>query len=107
MHIPWDEAGCLCPVGDFFNYAAPGEETSNSEDQAAGKAFYLQEDSTLKSETQLASAHRLIDAGYEEDVSSYCFYARRNYCKGDQVILKCFLPLHTFYSLFGWHSVNL
>lgn len=132
MHIPWDEAGCLCPVGDFFNYAAPGEETSNSEDQAAGKAFYLQEDSTLKSETQLASAHRLIDAGYEEDVSSYCFYARRNYCKGDQVLLsygtytnlellqhygffltenpneKAFIPLGPdMYSLCSWENESL
>lgn len=96
MHIPWDEAGCLCPVGDFFNYAAPGEETSDSEDQAAGKASSLPEDGMLKSETELAAAHRLIDAGYEKDVSSYCFYARRDYRKGDQVILKCILPFNTF-----------
>ena len=26
MHIPWDEAGCLCLVGDLFNYDAPGME---------------------------------------------------------------------------------
>ncbi|KAL5811923.1 hypothetical protein ACOSQ3_026873 [Xanthoceras sorbifolium] len=25
MHIAWDDAGCLCPGGDLFNYAAPGE----------------------------------------------------------------------------------
>ncbi|PHU26732.1 hypothetical protein BC332_05064 [Capsicum chinense] len=88
MHIPWDEAGCLCPVGDFFNYAAPGEETSDSEDQSAGKASSLPEDGMLKSETELAAAHRLIDAGYEKDVSSYCFYSRRDYRKGDQVLLS-------------------
>ncbi|KAG5247251.1 protein SET DOMAIN GROUP [Salix suchowensis] len=31
LHIPWDEAGCLCPVGDLFNYAAPGEESNDLE----------------------------------------------------------------------------
>lgn len=105
MHIPWDEAGCLCPVGDFFNYAAPEEETSIYEDQGAGKPYFMQENSTLKSETELDSTTRLIDAGYEKDVSSYHFYARRNYRKGDQVILKCFLPFNTSF-LYVWHSVN-
>ncbi|KAL5811920.1 hypothetical protein ACOSQ3_026870 [Xanthoceras sorbifolium] len=28
MHIAWDDAGCFCPVGDLFNYAAPGEEAN-------------------------------------------------------------------------------
>ncbi|KAE9466281.1 hypothetical protein C3L33_01807, partial [Rhododendron williamsianum] len=32
LHIPWDDAGCLCPVGDLFNYAAPGEDALDSED---------------------------------------------------------------------------
>ncbi|KAL7223602.1 hypothetical protein ACSBR1_025122 [Camellia fascicularis] len=32
LHVPWDNAGCLCPVGDLFNYAAPGEEDFGSED---------------------------------------------------------------------------
>ncbi|KAL3035003.1 hypothetical protein AAZX31_02G225200 [Glycine max] len=32
MHIPWDEAGCLCLVGDLFNYDAPGMEPSGIED---------------------------------------------------------------------------
>ncbi|OIT21918.1 PREDICTED: protein SET DOMAIN GROUP 40-like [Nicotiana attenuata] len=132
MHIPWDEAGCFCPVGDFFNYAAPGEETSNSDDQVTGEAFSSQEDSMLKSVTELAAAHRLIDAGYEEDVSSYCFYARRNYRKGEQVLLsygtytnlellqhygfilsdnpndKTFIPLErNMYSLCSWESESL
>ncbi|KAG9137020.1 hypothetical protein Leryth_013863, partial [Lithospermum erythrorhizon] len=35
MHISWDDAGCLCPVGDFFNYAAPGEEPCGSESMGA------------------------------------------------------------------------
>lgn len=68
MHIDWDTAGCLCPVGDFFNYAAPGEE--NSEDQLYS-----------------GNGSRLIDAGFEEDLTAYCFYARRNYRKGEQVFL--------------------
>ncbi|KAH7557064.1 hypothetical protein JRO89_XS11G0039900 [Xanthoceras sorbifolium] len=28
MNIAWDDAGCLCPGGDLFNYAAPGEEAN-------------------------------------------------------------------------------
>ncbi|XP_049384686.1 protein SET DOMAIN GROUP 40 [Solanum stenotomum] len=132
MHIPWDEAGCLCPVGDFFNYAAPEEETSNYEDQGAGKPYSLQENGTLKSETELDAAARLIDAGYEKDVSSYHFYARRNYRKGDQVLLsygtytnlellqhygflltenpndKAFIPLEPdMYSLCSWDNESL
>uniref|UniRef100_A0A3Q7F5J8 SET domain-containing protein n=1 Tax=Solanum lycopersicum TaxID=4081 RepID=A0A3Q7F5J8_SOLLC len=132
MHIPWDEAGCLCPVGDFFNYAAPEEETSIYEDQGAGKPYFMQENSTLKSETELDSTTRLIDAGYEKDVSSYHFYARRNYRKGDQVLLsygtytnlellqhygflltenpndKAFIPLEPdMYSLCSWDNESL
>ncbi|XP_031093726.1 protein SET DOMAIN GROUP 40 [Ipomoea triloba] len=69
MHIDWDSTGCLCPVGDFFNYAAPGGE--NSEDQLSS-----------------GNGSRLIDAGFEEDLTAYCFYARRNYRKGEQVLLS-------------------
>ncbi|XP_019052700.1 PREDICTED: protein SET DOMAIN GROUP 40 isoform X3 [Nelumbo nucifera] len=64
LHIPWDDAGCLCPVGDFFNYAAPEEAMPCSEDL------------------------RLTDGGYEEDISAYCFYARKSYKIGEQVLLS-------------------
>lgn len=37
LHIPWDDAGCLCPVGDLFNYAAPGINMEVVEDTAAEK----------------------------------------------------------------------
>ncbi|KAL0396171.1 UNVERIFIED_CONTAM: protein SET DOMAIN GROUP 40 [Sesamum calycinum] len=69
MHIPWDTAGCLCPVGDFFNYAPP--EEGNSIDELLD-----------------ANTDRLTDAGFDEGVASYCFYAKRNYGKGDQVLLS-------------------
>ncbi|XVF20462.1 hypothetical protein REPUB_Repub12eG0002300 [Reevesia pubescens] len=62
LHIPWDEAGCLCPVGDLFNYAAPGEDPHHSE--------------------------RLTDAAYEEDAAAYCFYAKKDYKMGEQVLLS-------------------
>ncbi|XP_050226378.1 protein SET DOMAIN GROUP 40 isoform X2 [Mercurialis annua] len=65
MHIPWDEAGCLCPVGDFFNYAPPGEESNSLEE-----------------------IERFIDAGFNEDIGAYCFYARQNYKRGEQVLLS-------------------
>ncbi|KAK4430486.1 protein SET DOMAIN GROUP 40 [Sesamum alatum] len=69
MHIPWDTAGCLCPVGDFFNYAPP--EEGNSIEELLD-----------------ANTDRLTDAGYDEGVASYCFYAKRNYGKADQVLLS-------------------
>lgn len=87
LHIPWDEAGCLCPVGDLFNYAAPDEE------------IYSEDDTSLKcngtieqpdAELLESYSQRLTDGGYEDDTASYCFYARENYEKGKQVIANIF-----------------
>lgn len=79
--MPWDQAGCLCPIGDLFNYAAPGD---GSED--------VENDMNLADSTQScnadhldAPAQRLIDGGFEEDAAAYCFYSRKNYKKGEQV----------------------
>ncbi|CAN6464108.1 unnamed protein product [Victoria cruziana] len=69
LHIPWDEAGCLCPVGDLFNYDAPGIDAP-----------------TLDSELN-EDFNRLTDGGYEEDTNAYCFYARQSYSRGEQVLL--------------------
>ncbi|KAD0812907.1 hypothetical protein R6Q59_007983 [Mikania micrantha] len=69
MHIPWDSAGCFCPVGDFFNYAAPEDEQVLFEHSAAAEL-------------------RLTDGVFEEESAAYCFYARTNYKKGDQVLLS-------------------
>ncbi|XP_059642875.1 protein SET DOMAIN GROUP 40 isoform X2 [Cornus florida] len=97
LHIPWDNAGCLCPVGDFFNYSAPGEELSNSEDSRSFRnasclhvCSLQKEDATQKIDAEKfdANLQRLTDGGYEEDVTAYCFYARRNYKKGEQVLLS-------------------
>lgn len=101
MHIPWDSAGCLCPVGDFFNYAAPAEEPYHSENKPHQKLFPLHDTSPGKvqnagksvEEPFYAHEQRLIDAGYEEEIAAYCFYARRNYRKGDQVL---FIMLSVF-----------
>ncbi|KAG0454023.1 hypothetical protein HPP92_025327 [Vanilla planifolia] len=73
LHIPWDDAGCLCPVGDLFNYAAPDEPCMEDEQQ--------------HTEQPDLRAYRLTDGGYEEDSASYCFYANKNYQKGEQVLL--------------------
>ncbi|CAK9169804.1 unnamed protein product [Ilex paraguariensis] len=88
MHIPWDVAGCLCPVGDFFNYAAPGEEPYGSDgSRAQGIASSLQDSSWYTREISDdekfdPNSLRLMDGKYEEHVGAYCFYARRNYRKG-------------------------
>lgn len=93
MHITWDEAGCLCPVADLFNYAAPGEELSNFEDLDSSRSSF-QVSSLLHGDTVLmldkldacqACPERLTDGCFVEDIAAYCFYARRNYEKGEQV----------------------
>ncbi|PSS36622.1 Protein SET DOMAIN GROUP like [Actinidia chinensis var. chinensis] len=91
LHVPWDDAGCLCPVGDLFNYAAPGEEEAfNSENAFIDSSCWRNHSSTEQYEVEQIDANllRLTDGGYEEDVSAYCFYARRNYKKGEQVLLS-------------------
>ncbi|KAK8954034.1 Protein SET DOMAIN GROUP 40 [Platanthera zijinensis] len=82
LHIPWDDAGCLCPVGDLFNYAAPDDKLCAEESHFEGK--------DEKQFTEQANSHalRLTDGGYEEESTSYCFYAKRNYKKGEQVLLS-------------------
>lgn len=110
LHIPWDDAGCLCPVGDLFNYAAPGEDALDSEESFvtdhpsswnASSPLWNGETTEQYDVEQLdANLLRLTDGGYEEDVSAYCFYARKNYQKGEQVsvdILVSFLFIVYFY----------
>ncbi|KAG6401096.1 hypothetical protein SASPL_137941 [Salvia splendens] len=74
MHIPWDTAGALCPVGDFFNYAPPDEEPHQLDDSTE--------------DLVVANPDKLTDGGYHEGLTSYCFYAKRNYERGDQVLLS-------------------
>jgi hypothetical protein len=78
LHIPWDEAGCLCPVGDLFNYDAPGHVDNF---QSNGDKNEMVDEEQIDFNSQ-----RLTDGGFEEDANAYCFYARTNYKKGDQVV---------------------
>ncbi|KAG9442453.1 hypothetical protein H6P81_018307 [Aristolochia fimbriata] len=68
MHIPWDDAGCLCPVGDLANYAAPEDELHSTEEN-------------------VDNSPKLTDGIYEKELAAYCFYARKNYRKGEQILL--------------------
>lgn len=95
LHIPWDNAGCLCPVGDLFNYAAPDEESSpNVSEETAEhsntESFVAHKHITDKLDTEQpdCDSQRLTDGGYEEGTNSYCFYARKRYRKGEQVLLS-------------------
>lgn len=84
LHVAWDDAGCLCPIGDLFNYAAPDDDTS-SEEQATEEAMKCQERNVMLEEIKLdSSSERLTDGGYE-DSNAYCLYARKRYSKGEQV----------------------
>ncbi|KAK1322440.1 Protein SET DOMAIN GROUP 40 [Acorus calamus] len=85
LHVPWDNAGCLCPIGDLFNYAAPEESCTDNEDLSEASISSSQ---MLNSERHDEKFQRLTDGGYEEDVNAYCFYARKRYKKGEQVLLS-------------------
>ncbi|XP_072984290.1 protein SET DOMAIN GROUP 40 isoform X1 [Typha latifolia] len=102
LHIPWDNAGCLCPVGDLFNYAAPHvmyEDINESslveleliEESYNSNTSYFEDckhaTKKLDAEETDNSSQRLTDGGYDEDTASYCFYARKGYRKGEQVLL--------------------
>ncbi|EFJ07907.1 hypothetical protein SELMODRAFT_429412 [Selaginella moellendorffii] len=71
LHVPWDDAGVLCPIGDLFNYDAPIERTLSSRNEDDEHKF----------------TSRLTDGGYETSISSYCFYARRSYKNGQQALI--------------------
>lgn len=99
LHVPWDDAGCLCPVGDLFNYAAPGEEMAaleNSKGFVNPSMLEVEsfqngdgaENRSLDAEEYDSSSGRLTDGGYEDDVQAYCFYAKKNYRKNEQVLLS-------------------
>ncbi|KDP35711.1 hypothetical protein JCGZ_10483 [Jatropha curcas] len=96
LHIPWDEAGCLCPVGDLFNYAAPGEESTGLESAEScmlnsspqGSLSCGHPTDYLYEGRFDAHLQRLTDGGFDEDLDAYCFYARKNYKKGEQVLLS-------------------
>ena len=79
LFVPWDEAGTLCPVGDFFNYACPG-------------VCYDSPTGTLETEVKdeesygLEIRDRLRDGGFEHERGEYCFYSRQDYEEGQQVL---------------------
>ncbi|CAN1305964.1 Protein SET DOMAIN GROUP 40 [Linum perenne] len=83
MHVSWDEAGTVCPVGDFFNYAAPGEEESSGPNNKCES--FIQDE--LISDQNHSDLDASVEAGFRDHLSAYCFYARRDYKKGEQVLL--------------------
>ncbi|KAK1680579.1 hypothetical protein QYE76_041427 [Lolium multiflorum] len=86
LHVAWDDAGCLCPIGDLFNYAAPDDDIS-SEEQDTEETMKRQEKSEMLEEVKFScSSESLTDGGYE-DSKAYCLYARKMYRKGEQVLL--------------------
>uniref|UniRef100_A0ACD5U7M9 Uncharacterized protein n=1 Tax=Avena sativa TaxID=4498 RepID=A0ACD5U7M9_AVESA len=86
LHVAWDDAGCLCPIGDLFNYAAPDDDIS-SEEQDTEETMKCHDKKEMLEEVNFScSSERLTDGGYE-DSKAYCLYARKMYRKGEQVLL--------------------
>lgn len=82
-------------MGDLFNYAVPGDEAFNFEGlecphhlSGSTATYRLSKDTTHLSDMvpPICHSERLTDGGFEEDVAAYCFYARKNYKIGEQVI---------------------
>lgn len=82
LHIAWDDAGCLCPIGDLFNYAAPNDDNSSTDEDRDDMMH--QETNKMLDQTDFDSSEKLTDGGYE-DVNEYRLYARKRYRKGEQV----------------------
>ncbi|XP_057851489.2 protein SET DOMAIN GROUP 40 isoform X2 [Cryptomeria japonica] len=109
LHVPWDAAGCFCPVGDLFNYAAPGanwkvvddstleRETisseSSNENNYQGRSHSSLHQENIKEAPEIENKGwndfngRLTDGGYEAELDAYCFYAQKRYLQGEQVFL--------------------
>ncbi|GER27237.1 SET domain-containing protein, partial [Striga asiatica] len=93
MHIPWDTAGCLCPLGDYFNYTPPEEHSACPNTRkipGADSLSSVERESTHNPINGLSDVNtdRLIDAGYDEAAACYCFFAKRDYGEGEQVLLS-------------------
>ncbi|XP_050378726.1 protein SET DOMAIN GROUP 40 [Argentina anserina] len=96
MHIPWDRAGCLCPVGDLFNYSAPSEESDFENIEHRTHDLALEDISTVKEEASCmldmeqldSNSGRLTDGRFEDNLGAYSFYAKKSYRKGEQVLLS-------------------
>ncbi|MCO5612325.1 hypothetical protein L7F22_066592 [Adiantum nelumboides] len=110
LHVPWSSAGTLCPMGDLFNYAPPGNTHAegtktpsycNLSDTHVENLFLVEEMGLVEGSEldkdeaggDLYFTDRLTDGGFDLNSCCYYFYARENYKKGDQVLL-CY-GLHT------------
>lgn len=79
----------------MFNYAAPGEESNELDNVDSWMQTSSLKDTILSNgdmrddligdQADICS-QRLTDGGFVEDMAAYCFYARTQYKKGDQVL---------------------
>lgn len=87
LYVPWDEAGTLCPVGDFFNYACPGVPYNlppTAQDTQMREGDLISEED-VDTSGGIEIRDRLRDGGFEDERGEYCFYARQDYQEGQQV----------------------
>ena len=97
VHVPFDPAGALCPVGDLFNHAPPpaedegapdvlGSPLDPSSDQRGG----FERDSSFERGSNAASngGPRFAgDGAWDEASDAYVFRARAPYRAGEQISL--------------------
>lgn len=100
VFVPFDSAGALCPVGDLFNYGAPepsinpdvvgsplGSVMEQKMEKNVENTTALEGHAISKNENidEIETAHG--DGSYDVETDTYCFYARRDYTKNQQIML--------------------
>ncbi|KAH9325399.1 hypothetical protein KI387_005577, partial [Taxus chinensis] len=67
LHVPWDTAGCLCPVGDLFNYAASGVDLEVAEDYTLKRDAISSESSRENNYQGRSNSSTVITSVCEEE----------------------------------------
>ncbi|KAL0036386.1 hypothetical protein WJX77_005489 [Trebouxia sp. C0004] len=77
MHVPFSSAGALTPFGDLHNYHPPPPPHYPE----------IEGVSACCNQDRVQDYEDYGDGGYSESFQEYCLYARKRYCKGEQVFL--------------------
>ncbi|KAA6425332.1 MAG: hypothetical protein FRX49_04825, partial [Trebouxia sp. A1-2] len=77
MHVPSSSAGALTPFGDLHNYHPPPPPHYPE----------IEGVSACCNQDRVQDYEDYGDGGYSESFQEYCLYARKRYCKGEQVFL--------------------
>jgi histone-lysine N-methyltransferase SETD3 len=96
VHVPFDPAGAMCPVGDLFNYAPPPAEDEGAPDvlgspldPSSDERGGFERGSSFDDYSNAASNGPRFagDGAWDEASDAYVFRARAPYRAGEQISL--------------------